>query len=105
MLGDISPGLIRVGAIEPELNDQLWLLTHPDIRNSDRIQGFMTHCIETIRKNRGLIEGLSGSKSNTAKFADLALRSAAPSAPDNWALAVVDLAGGSDDRVGVDAQT
>jgi hypothetical protein len=32
MLGDITPGLMRVGAAEPELNDELWLLTHPDIR-------------------------------------------------------------------------
>lgn len=78
MLGDISPGLVRVGAIEPTLNDQLWLLTHPDIRNSDRIQGFMTHCIEAIGKNRGLIEGLCGSKSSAERFADLAFSTAAP---------------------------
>lgn len=78
MLGDTSPGLIRVGAIEPKLNDQLWLLTHPDIRNSDRIQGFMTHCIETIGKKRGLIEGLCGSKSSAERFADLAFSTAAP---------------------------
>lgn len=61
MLGDISPGLVRAGDIEPELDDELWLLTHPDIRSSDRIYAFMTHCIETIRKSRGLIEGLCGS--------------------------------------------
>jgi DNA-binding transcriptional LysR family regulator len=29
MLGDLSPDLVRAGAVEPELNDQLWLLTHP----------------------------------------------------------------------------
>lgn len=69
MLGDVSPDLVRVGAIEPELDDQLWLLTHPDIRNSDRIHGFMAHCIETICKNRGLIEGLCGSRAEAASLA------------------------------------
>ena len=34
MLGDLSPGIERVGPIEPMLNDDLWLLTHPDIRRS-----------------------------------------------------------------------
>jgi hypothetical protein len=57
MLGDITPGLIRVGAAEAELNDELWLLTHPDIRKSGRIYAFMTHCVEAIKKLRDLIEG------------------------------------------------
>lgn len=61
MLGDFYPGLIRVGAIEPDLNDNLWLLTHPDIRNSGRVYSFMTHCIESICKNRSFIEGRYGS--------------------------------------------
>jgi LysR substrate binding domain len=60
MLGDPSPELIRVGAVEPELNDELWVLTHPDIRKSGRIYAFMTHCIEMISKNRDLVEGLRG---------------------------------------------
>lgn len=71
MLGDISPGLVRAGPIEPRLNDQLWLLTHPDIRNSDRIQGFMAHCIDMISQNRSLIEGHCGSNRSTASFAEL----------------------------------
>lgn len=41
-----------------ELNDELWLLTHPDIRKSGRIYAFMAHCVEAIRKRRDLIEGL-----------------------------------------------
>lgn len=61
MLGDVSPDLVRVGAIEPELDDELWLLTHPDIRKSGRIYAFMTHCIKAISDHRGLIEGLCGS--------------------------------------------
>lgn len=57
MIGDFFPNLTRVGAIEPELDDELWLLTHPDIRKSDRVSGFMAHCIEELGKVRGLIEG------------------------------------------------
>ena len=47
-------------AVESELNDELWLLTHPDIRKSGRIYAFMTHCVEAIKKRRDLIEGLWG---------------------------------------------
>lgn len=32
MLGGLAPDLVRAGAIEPELNDQLWLLTHRHLR-------------------------------------------------------------------------
>lgn len=71
MLGDLSLDLIRVGAIEPELNDELWLLTHPDIRKSGRIYAFMTHCIETIGKNRNLIEGLCGTTLGRAGVAEI----------------------------------
>lgn len=60
MLGDLSPDLLRIGAIEPELNDELWLLTHPDIRKSGRIYAFMKHCIAATNKHRDLIEGLHG---------------------------------------------
>jgi DNA-binding transcriptional LysR family regulator len=58
MHGDISPDLVRVGAIEPELNDELWLLTHPDIRKSGPIKTFMSHCVQAIDKQRDLIEGV-----------------------------------------------
>jgi DNA-binding transcriptional LysR family regulator len=64
MLGDLSRDLARVGDIEPELDDELWLLTHPDIRKSGRVYAFMTHCIDAIGKHRGLIEGLE-SRSDT----------------------------------------
>lgn len=60
MIGDLSPHLLRVGPVEPALNDELWLLTHPDIRKSGRIYAFMTHCAECMGKNRELIEGLHG---------------------------------------------
>jgi DNA-binding transcriptional LysR family regulator len=71
MLGDLSPDLLRVGAVEPELNDELWLLTHPDIRKSGRICAFMTHCVEAISKNRDLVEGLRGAPSRQRSEAEI----------------------------------
>lgn len=57
MLGDLSPDLHRIGPLEPELEDDLWLLTHPDIRRSGRVFAFMSHCIEAIGRQRDLVEG------------------------------------------------
>jgi DNA-binding transcriptional LysR family regulator len=65
MLGDLHPRLRRIGPAERELDEQLWVLTHPDIRRSDRIRRFMMHCINAIRRNRGLIEGTLGDNAVT----------------------------------------
>ncbi|MFJ1299210.1 LysR family transcriptional regulator [Pseudomonadota bacterium AL_CKDN230030165-1A_HGKHYDSX7] len=59
MLGDITPGLIRVGPVVPALDDELWLLTHPDIRVSPRVQTFMQFCADAVRDQKPLIEGQS----------------------------------------------
>lgn len=57
MLGDITPGLIRMSAVVPELDDELWLLTHPDIRISPRVQTFMQFCSDAALEQKPLIEG------------------------------------------------
>ena len=57
MHGDIAADLARIGPIEPDISDELWILTHPDIRKSGRVNAFMTHCMEAIAKQRALIEG------------------------------------------------
>jgi DNA-binding transcriptional LysR family regulator len=57
MHGDLSPHLMRVGPVEPDISDELWILTHPDIRKSGRVDAFMTHCMEAIVKQRAFIEG------------------------------------------------
>ncbi|WP_184717490.1 LysR family transcriptional regulator [Caulobacter sp.] len=74
MLGDLSPGIERVGPIEPMLNDDLWLLTHPDIRRSGRIYAFMTHCAEAIGQSRDLVEGRLGAASGQGAAPDRQLR-------------------------------
>ncbi|ROM80268.1 LysR family transcriptional regulator [Pseudomonas brassicacearum] len=57
MLGDITPGLVRVGPVVPELSDDLWLLTHQDIRKSWRVKAFMTFCAAAVADQKPLIEG------------------------------------------------
>ncbi len=57
MLGDITPGLVRVGPIVTELNDELWLLTHQDIRKSRRVQAFMSFCAAAVAEQKALVEG------------------------------------------------
>ncbi len=57
MLGDITPGLTRVGPVVPELDDELWLLTHPDIRKTRRVRAFMDFCCDEVARRKALIEG------------------------------------------------
>ncbi|QXI20095.1 MULTISPECIES: LysR family transcriptional regulator [Pseudomonas] len=57
MLGDITPGLTRVGPVVRELQDELWLLTHQDIRKSWRVKAFMTFCAAAVAHQKPLIEG------------------------------------------------
>jgi hypothetical protein len=57
MHGDLVCSLIRISPVEPEVYDELWILTHPDIRKSGRVYAFMTHCAEAITKHRNFIEG------------------------------------------------
>ena len=57
MHGDSIADLVRVGAVEPGISDELWILTHPDIRKSGRVNAFMTHCMEAVAKRRAFIEG------------------------------------------------
>ncbi|KPA98673.1 LysR family transcriptional regulator [Pseudomonas asplenii] len=57
MLGDITPGLVRVGPVVRELQDELWLLTHQDIRKSWRVKAFMTFCAAAVADLKPLVEG------------------------------------------------
>lgn len=57
MLGDTMADLVRVGPVVPELADDLWLLTHPDIRRSRRVQAFMRFCAAAVARHKALIEG------------------------------------------------
>lgn len=57
MLGDTMTDVVRVGPVVAELQDELWLLTHPDIRGSRRVQAFMRFCAAAVARKKALIEG------------------------------------------------
>jgi DNA-binding transcriptional LysR family regulator len=56
-IGDTRPGLKRLMPPNPEFATALWLLTHPDIRQSPRIRASLDHLAAEIGKHRKLIEG------------------------------------------------
>jgi DNA-binding transcriptional LysR family regulator len=62
VVGDCSPTLTRVGAVDPTLSDELWLLTHPDLRKSGRVHAFLEFCAASIIRQRSIIEGRSGDR-------------------------------------------
>jgi DNA-binding transcriptional LysR family regulator len=57
-VGTAVPGLARLGPPLPELEGELWLLTHPDLRNTARVRAFLDYCTAEIAKRRSAIEGL-----------------------------------------------
>lgn len=56
-IADTTPGLVRLSPIEPEFSAGLWLLTHPDLRQSARVRSFMDFMATEIGRQRKWIEG------------------------------------------------
>ncbi|WP_419897760.1 LysR family transcriptional regulator [Roseomonas sp. USHLN139] len=56
-LGEARPALHRLAPPEPGLASDLWLLTHPDLRQAPRIRLFLDFCAGEIAGLKGLIEG------------------------------------------------
>ncbi|WP_439599141.1 LysR family transcriptional regulator [Falsiroseomonas sp.] len=56
-LGDAWPVLQRLAPPEPAFASDLWLLTHPDLRQAPRIRPVMDLLAEEIALQRPLIEG------------------------------------------------
>ncbi|MBN3724696.1 LysR family transcriptional regulator [Burkholderia sp. Ac-20379] len=57
MHADRVPGIMRVSPVEASVFDELWVLTHPDIRRSGRVYAFLKHCSKALLKHLDLIEG------------------------------------------------
>jgi DNA-binding transcriptional LysR family regulator len=57
-VGSAVAGLAQLSPPLPELEGELWLLTHPDLRNTARVHAFLDYCAEAIARRRRLIEGL-----------------------------------------------
>ena len=60
LLGDRRPELTRIGPIQPELDVDLWILTHADLRHSARVRAFTELASAELAKARKLIEGAGG---------------------------------------------
>ncbi|MDJ0388746.1 LysR family transcriptional regulator [Roseomonas sp. E05] len=58
-VGDTQPGLVRLSPPVAELAGTLWLLTHPDLRQTPRIRVLLDHLAEEITLCRPLVEGTS----------------------------------------------
>lgn len=56
-IGDQNPALRRLMPPNPEFGTGLWLLTHPDIRQSPRIRATLDYMAAEISRHRKLIEG------------------------------------------------
>jgi DNA-binding transcriptional LysR family regulator len=56
-VGDACPDLRRLGEPEPDLQADLWLLTHPDLRHGPRVRAFMDFAADSLLPLRSRFEG------------------------------------------------
>lgn len=56
-VGDADPRLERLGGLLPEAASALWLLRHPDLRNTARVRALSDLLWEALRPHRPLFEG------------------------------------------------
>jgi DNA-binding transcriptional LysR family regulator len=57
-VGAATPGLAQLTPPLPELERELWVLSHPD-RDAARIRTFIDYCVAEIARRRDVIEGLA----------------------------------------------
>lgn len=57
-MGDQNPRLARYNAPDPEYDLGLWLLYHPDLRRTRRIEAFREHMIKEVEAQSAVFEGL-----------------------------------------------
>jgi DNA-binding transcriptional LysR family regulator len=57
MMGDLEPDLQRVPDARPVPHSSLWVLTHPDLRDSVRLRRFREFLYDVVSDKRDLIEG------------------------------------------------
>lgn len=59
-VGDAAGGLVRVGELQPELDIELWLVTHAELSHLARVRAFMDFAAEELARIRPRLEGESG---------------------------------------------
>jgi len=57
-LGDSEPELVRTTDTPDELTLSLWVLIHPDLKNTARIKSLMSHLLSALENEKPRIEGL-----------------------------------------------
>jgi DNA-binding transcriptional LysR family regulator len=57
LVGDARPGLVRLGPLAPALGNNLWLLSHPDLRGAARVRVMLDFLAAEMVKLRPLLEG------------------------------------------------
>lgn len=57
-LGDSEPELVRIGDTSDELTLGLWVLIHPDLKNTARIKALMTYLLDKLESQKPAIEGI-----------------------------------------------
>jgi len=55
-VGATVPGLARLTPPLPEMEGELWLLTHPDLRTTARVRAFVDFCATEVGKRRKILE-------------------------------------------------
>jgi DNA-binding transcriptional LysR family regulator len=56
-VGDADDRLLRVSDTIAHLDMQLWVLTHPDLRNTARVRAFMAHVYDELARDADLYTG------------------------------------------------
>ena len=56
-LADPEPTMVRVLPPDASFTSGLWLLTHPDLRDTARIRAFIDFVAQSVRSQRALLEG------------------------------------------------
>ncbi len=58
--GDADPRIQRIGPVESSFGRDLWLLTLPELRSTNRIRAFMDHVDEALRASGSALAGVQG---------------------------------------------
>jgi DNA-binding transcriptional LysR family regulator len=62
-LGDAHPSLSRLS--EPMVAQEIWVLTHPDLRNAARVRAVMACIVDSFRAHEDLLQGRRPSTRDT----------------------------------------
>jgi len=56
-LGDAEPGLVRIGEPVPECDSELWLLSHPELRETVRVKALRQWLLKALQAQAALLAG------------------------------------------------